>query len=104
MLTIVGLLIFVAFFYGVRQINNLNNRLEKIEARFGGTKKIGCNKKSTIDKVRQLVVRIIGEESEESGFTIKSGGTIFKTSMSLNLSQALSINAFYDKKTKMVKK
>ncbi len=73
-LILVGLII--GFVYTISKINVLNNRLERIETRLGGPKKIGCNEKSTIDKVRQSVVRIIGGESEGSGFAIKSGGTI----------------------------
>lgn len=69
-------LLFVLAYYGNTKIQTLNNRLERIETKLGGPEKIGCNEKDTIEKVRQSVVRIIGGESEGSGFAIKSGGTI----------------------------
>ncbi|MDD2823147.1 MAG: trypsin-like peptidase domain-containing protein [Candidatus Daviesbacteria bacterium] len=58
------------------QIDQLSNRLGVIENRLGGSSKIACNEKDTIAKVRQSVVRIVGGESEGSGFAIKEGGTI----------------------------
>jgi len=77
----VGVLIIVAglvffIFYQENQINKLNNRFSRIEEKLGGEKKIGCNEKDTIEKVRQSVVRIVGGEAEGSGFAIKSGGLI----------------------------
>lgn len=58
------------------QINNLNQRLSTVENRFGGKEKVSCTEKDTISKVRESVVRIVGGESEGSGFAIKAGGTI----------------------------
>lgn len=66
----------IGLVYTISKINVLNNRLEKIETRLGGQEKIGCNEKDTIEKIRQSVVRIIGGESEGSGFAIKDGGII----------------------------
>ncbi|MBI2611752.1 trypsin-like peptidase domain-containing protein [Candidatus Gottesmanbacteria bacterium] len=57
-------------------MNFINKRLDKIENKLGGTKKITCNEKDTIERVRQSVVRIIGGESEGSGFAIKENGLI----------------------------
>ncbi len=37
---------------------------------------MGCNEKDTIDKVRKSVVRIVGGESEGSGFAVQKGGMI----------------------------
>ncbi|OGE63740.1 hypothetical protein A3A14_04205 [Candidatus Daviesbacteria bacterium RIFCSPLOWO2_01_FULL_43_38] len=68
---IVGVVVF-----GIYRINTLENRLQTIENKLGGPKKIGCNEKDTIEKVRQSVVRIVGGESEGSGFAVKSGGLV----------------------------
>lgn len=73
-LILVALLIGVV--YAGSKIDSLSKRLERIETRFGGQEKIGCNEKDSIEKVRQSVVRIIGGESEGSGFAIKDGGII----------------------------
>lgn len=62
--------------FGMYRIYTLEHRLQIIENKLGGPKKITCNEKTTIDKVRQSVVRIVGGESEGSGFAIKSGGVI----------------------------
>lgn len=70
----VGLII--GLIYTISQINKISQRLERIETRLGGSEKINCNEKDSIEKVRQSVVRIIGGESEGSGFAIKSGGII----------------------------
>jgi len=77
---LVRLLIFIALIVGVaysfNRINAIDKRLERIEAKLGGSKRITCNEKESIEKVRQSIVRIIGGESEGSGFAIKSGGLI----------------------------
>ncbi|MDP3726725.1 MAG: trypsin-like peptidase domain-containing protein [bacterium] len=70
------MLLFTAVYYGNNQLETLRQRLETIENKLGGQKKISCNEKDSIEKVRQSVVRIIGGESEGSGFAIKSGGII----------------------------
>jgi hypothetical protein len=54
----------------------LSCRIQRIENKLGGPKKIASNEKDTIDKVRLSVVRIIGGESEGSGFAIKKNGFI----------------------------
>lgn len=58
------------------QVSKTNTRLEKIEGKLGGSERISCKEKESIEKVRQSVVRIIGGEAEGSGFAIKSGGLI----------------------------
>ncbi|MFH0936892.1 MAG: trypsin-like peptidase domain-containing protein [Candidatus Daviesbacteria bacterium] len=58
------------------QIYQINNRLNAIENKLGGSSKISCNEKDTIAKVRKSVVRIVGGESEGSGFAIKESGMI----------------------------
>lgn len=62
--------------FGIYRIHTLENRLQTIENKLGGPKKLNCNEKDTINKVRQSVVRIIGGESEGSGFAVKSGGLV----------------------------
>lgn len=54
----------------------LTNRIQRIENKLGGHKKIACNEKDTVEKVRRSVVRVVGGESEGSGFAIKKGGFI----------------------------
>lgn len=58
------------------QLKDTSARLAKIENKLGGSEKISCKEKESIEKVRQSVVRIIGGEAEGSGFAIKSGGLI----------------------------
>ena len=73
------LLVFIvlaAFGYFGCQIFTLSDRIQKIENKLGGTKKINCNEDNTVRKVRSSVVRIIGGEGEGSGFAIKKGGII----------------------------
>lgn len=73
-LILVGLII--GLLYVGTQLKDTNARLDKIENKLGGTEKISCKEKESIEKVRQSVVRIIGGEAEGSGFAIKSGGLI----------------------------
>ncbi len=58
------------------QITLLNNKLVLIENKLGGSDKLKCNEKNTIEKVKKSVVRIIGGEAEGSGFAIQQGGYI----------------------------
>jgi len=69
-------LIIVVIVYIRSQINEFGTRLDRIENKLGGTKKIICNEKNSIEKVRRSVVRVIGGESEGSGFAINAGGYI----------------------------
>ncbi len=57
-------------------ISGLSERIQNIENKLGGSKKIACNEKDTIKKVRRSVVRVVGGEGEGSGFAIKRGGFI----------------------------
>lgn len=57
-------------------IIDLSERLQKIENKLGGPKKIACNESDTVKKVRRSVVRVVGGESEGSGFVIQKGGLI----------------------------
>ncbi|MBU2035340.1 MAG: serine protease [Candidatus Omnitrophota bacterium] len=72
------LLIFIAgvIAYTANETSRLSKRIQKIENKLGGTKKIGCNEKDTVEKVRRSVVRVVGGEGEGSGFAIQKGGYI----------------------------
>ena len=54
----------------------LSDRVQKIENKLGGPRKIASSEKDTVQKVRQSVVRVIGGESEGSGFAVQKGGVI----------------------------
>lgn len=73
---IVILFIVGVFAYTGYEISRLSSRIQKIENKLGGHKKIACNEKDTVDKVRRSVVRVVGGESEGSGFAIQKGGFI----------------------------
>ena len=64
------------FAYTAYEISRLSNRIQKIENKLGGAQKIACNEKDTVEKVRRSVVRVVGGESEGSGFAIQKGGFI----------------------------
>ena len=68
---LVGALAYTSF-----EISKLSKRIERIENKLGGPKKIACNERDTVEKVRRSVVRIVGGESEGSGFAIQKGGFI----------------------------
>ena len=65
-----------AFLYNTHTISELSQRIQQIETKLGGPKKVAWNEKATVEKVRRSVVRIVGGESEGSGFAIKKGGYI----------------------------
>lgn len=73
---IVACLVVGTFAYTGYEISRLSNRIQKIENKLGGHKKIGCNEKDTVERVRRSVVRVVGGESEGSGFAIQKGGFI----------------------------
>ncbi|MFA5093331.1 MAG: trypsin-like peptidase domain-containing protein [Candidatus Omnitrophota bacterium] len=73
---ILFILIFIIFGFIALHIVSLSNRIEKIENKLGGSKKISCNEKDTVERVRRSVVRIVGGASEGSGFAIQKGGFI----------------------------
>lgn len=70
------ILIFTIFGFIAFHVVSLTNRIEKIENKLGGSKKISCNEKDTVERVRRSVVRIVGGASEGSGFAIQKGGFI----------------------------
>ncbi|MFA5349915.1 MAG: trypsin-like peptidase domain-containing protein [Candidatus Omnitrophota bacterium] len=73
---IVVLVMMGVFTYTGYGISTLSNRIQKIENKLGGSKKIACNEKDTVERVRRSVVRVVGGESEGSGFAIQKGGFI----------------------------
>jgi len=62
--------------YTYYDISKLSSRIQKIENKLGGPGKIACTEKKTIERVRRSVVRIVGGESEGSGFAICKDGFI----------------------------
>ncbi|MDP8260708.1 MAG: trypsin-like peptidase domain-containing protein [Candidatus Gygaella obscura] len=58
------------------QILKLSYHVNVIENRLGGRSRVICNENDTVKRVRKSVVRIIGGESEGSGFAIQKGGYI----------------------------
>jgi hypothetical protein len=58
------------------KLDELSQKVSLVEKKLGGSEKINCNEKDTIEKVRKSVVRIIGGEAEGSGFAIQQGGYI----------------------------
>lgn len=58
------------------EVSKLSDRIQKIENKLGGPGKIACTEKEAIEKVRRSVVRVVGGESEGSGFAISKGGLI----------------------------
>ena len=71
-----AILLVGAFAYTGYEISILSNRIQKIENKLGGPKKIASNEKDTVEKVRRSVVRVVGGESEGSGFAFQKGGLI----------------------------
>lgn len=65
------ILIGISLILSLWQIHTLNNRLALVEKKLGGSEKLACNEKDTINKVRQSVVRVVGGYAEGSGFAVK---------------------------------
>jgi len=72
---LVGMVICIVI-YACCEVSKLYDRIQKIENKLGGAKKIACTEKETVNKVRRSVVRVVGGESEGSGFVIQKGGLI----------------------------
>src|SRR3989338_4198826 len=68
--------IVVTFGYAGYRISVLSDRIQRIENKLGGPKKIACNERDTVVKVRRSVVRVVGGEGEGSGFAIQKDGFI----------------------------
>lgn len=75
-LTVACILFVVIIVFTGYEIFRLSSKIQKIESKLGGRKKISCNEKDTVKRVRQSVVRVIGGEGEGSGFAIRKGGFI----------------------------
>src|SRR3989338_4138230 len=71
-----AILLVAAFSYTGYEISRLSDRIQRIENKLGGPRKIASNEKDAVEKVRRSVVRIIGGEGEGSGFAIQKGGVI----------------------------
>ena len=65
-----------ALAYTSYEISRLSSRIQKVENKLGGPRRIACNERDTVEKVRRSVVRVVGGESEGSGFAIQKGGFI----------------------------
>lgn len=73
---LLAIFLLITLMYTVYEISRLSNRIQKIENKLGGSKRIICNEKDTVEKVRRSVVRVVGGEGEGSGFAIQKGGFI----------------------------
>ncbi|MBI2103677.1 trypsin-like peptidase domain-containing protein [Candidatus Woesebacteria bacterium] len=62
----IGLILLLILIVG--SLNNLEERIKNIEARFGGINKLECKEAELQGKIKDKVVRIIGSYSEGSGF------------------------------------
>ncbi len=62
--------------YTCYEVFKLSDRIQRIENKLGGPGKIACTEKNTVEKVRRSVVRVIGGESEGSGFAFQKDGLI----------------------------
>ena len=71
-----AILLVAAFSYTGYEISRLSDRIQRIENKLGGPRKIASSEKDTVEKVRRSVVRIIGGEGEGSGFAVQKGGVI----------------------------
>lgn len=67
------ILLLTSAYYGIDQVKKLNARLEAVENKLGGTKKITCSETVSVNKLRPSVVRVVGGEGEGSGFSIGKG-------------------------------
>jgi hypothetical protein len=68
---LVGIVVYTSY-----EVSKLSDRIQKIENKLGGPGKIACTEKETLERVRRSVVRVVGGESEGSGFAINKGGLI----------------------------
>jgi len=73
---LISFIVVVVIGYMGYRIFALSERIQRVENKLGGSKRISCNEKDTVQRVRQSVVRIIGGEGEGSGFAINKGGFI----------------------------
>lgn len=76
LLFVLLVLLLAAGYFAYTKVRDFDKRLAKIENKLGGEKKIGCKEKDSIERVTKSVVRIIGGESEGSGFITNSSGAI----------------------------
>lgn len=62
--------------FGYTKYNETSEKLTRIERKLGGPEKLNCNSKEAVEKAKKSVVRIIGGESEGTGFVANGSGTI----------------------------
>ncbi len=67
------ILLLASAYFGNGQVQKLNARLEAVENKLGGTKKITCSETVSVNKLRPSVVRVVGGEGEGSGFSVGKG-------------------------------
>jgi len=70
----IGLILY--FFIIEKRYIEISDRLDKIETKLGGADKINCNEHDTIERIKKSTVRVVGGESEGSGFAMQVGGGI----------------------------
>ena len=70
----VGLTLYFVFID--QRYSEITKRLDSIETKLGGADKINCNEHETIERIKKSTVRIVGGESEGSGFAMQVGGGI----------------------------
>ena len=58
------------------EVSRLSDRIQRIENKLGGPGKIACTESQTVERVRRSVVRVVGGESEGSGFAFRKDGFI----------------------------
>lgn len=57
-------------------LDKSKEKIELLETKLGGAKKLSCNAQDAIEKAKYATVRIVGGESEGSGFFIDNEGNI----------------------------
>ena len=70
-ISLIGVVVYTGY-----EVSKLSDRIQKIENKLGGPRKIAHTEKEAVEKVRRSVVRVVGGESEGSGFAISKGGLI----------------------------
>jgi S1-C subfamily serine protease len=73
-LLILALLAFSFFSY--QKTTRLEEKISLLEYKLGGPKNLACNQKDAVERVKKSVVRVVGGESEGSGFVFHSSGLL----------------------------
>jgi hypothetical protein len=73
----VVMVVFAMFLFGaLYEVRSQDQRIRAIEGRLGGQDRAVCDPSDSVGRARQSVVRIVGGETEGTGFAIKEGGFI----------------------------